>query len=64
MSYPPSYILLLQFCMTCYLQMPISLRAKASLMELMVDKTTSLYATEIQTNQVKTRRELLNLNPK
>ena len=33
-------------------------------MELMVDKTTSLYATEIQTNQVKTRRELLNLNPK
>lgn len=43
---------------------PISLRAKTSLMELLVDKTNSLYATEIQTNQVKTRRELLNLTSK
>lgn len=39
--------------------MPLSLRAKASLMELMVDKTTSLYATDIQTNLIKTRLSLL-----
>jgi hypothetical protein len=39
--------------------MELSLRAKASLMDLLVDKTAALYSTEIQTNLVKTRLALL-----
>lgn len=39
--------------------MELSLRAKASLMELLVDKTASLYSTEIQTHVVKSRVALL-----